>query len=87
MGFEVWRNPSLLKPQLFGQCITFTHDDGSNEEVPIETLKSCYKKYSDVFSFLADLDGGIVTISFSEYQQLPAKLLDIRKLFRKLCLK
>jgi len=84
MGFEIWKDPGLLKPQLKGQCITFTHDNGTNEDVSIEALTECYQKYSDLFSFLDDWDSGIVTISFSEYQHLPAKLMDCRRLFRKL---
>jgi hypothetical protein len=84
LGFECWADPSFLKSQNEHEQIQYLNDDGTSEVVDVKTLTECYHQQSDLFALLEDLDSGVVTFSFSEYQSLPAKLHDCRRLYRRL---
>jgi hypothetical protein len=45
-------------------------------------LMRCYSEYQDAIEFFADLDRGIVTMTLTEYNAMPAKVLDAFRIFQ-----
>jgi len=84
LGLECWFDQSLLKPQNIGELLELQFDDGHKENVTVDQLQSAYFENSGLFQLLDDIESGAVHFSFSEYQSLPAKFQDVRRMFNRL---
>ena len=76
-----WFDPGLLKPQNIAELIEFQNDDGTVESISVEQLQVAFRENSGLFQLLDDIETGSVHFSFEEYQRLPAKFQDIRRMY------
>ncbi len=62
-----------------------TLDCGDHYEYPtLGETKETFYEYADLILFLEDWDKGIVNITYQDYFNLPATLLDFRRLHKSL---
>jgi hypothetical protein len=57
---------------------------GVRRPVDGEEAQVLFRQYAALLGILADIEGGMVGMSFAEYRRLPAVFVDALRLFRKI---
>lgn len=85
MAWMAIRNPDILQAENDDdEPLIYENDAGEEEQVTPEEVLSAYHEHANILQFFHDWHTGIITVTLSDYQALPAVLLDGRRYFEHL---
>ena len=82
-AWQVFCDPHLLRKD--GPGLFYDPEDGTGTKaVPTEEALTCYQENRELLLLLQDWEKGVFSVSITEFQRLPATLMDYRRMYLRL---
>ena len=56
--------------------------DDDDNVVDTETARRCYEEWSELIQYCDDIESGLIIMTHTEYERMPAIMLQVRRIFK-----